>query len=96
VASAIGVPGIMHLALGDLVVGHQMELVLRVRFPDLPQVAHTTAFFTIADCDGVLKADGCILSWAHASHATNDAQPRDREVDSAVAQTAWVASRRAA
>ncbi|HET8587018.1 MAG TPA: hypothetical protein VFM74_03995 [Candidatus Limnocylindria bacterium] len=60
--------------------------MLRVRFPDLPEGAHTTAFFTIADRDGVLKADGCTLSWTHASHAADDAQPRDREVDRAVAR----------
>jgi len=85
VAAAVGIPGIQRLLIGDLVVGQQVEVVLRVRFPDVPEGAHTTAFFTIGDRDGVLKADGCTLAWTHDSHAANDAQPRDRDVDRAVA-----------
>jgi hypothetical protein len=85
VAAAVGVPGIQRLLIGDLVVGQKVEVVLRVRFPDMPEGAHTTAFFTIGDRDGVLKADGCTLAWTHDSHAANDAQPRDRDVDRAVA-----------
>jgi len=85
VAAAAGVPGIQRLLIGDLVVGQKVEVVLRVRFPDMPEGAHTTAFFTIGDRDGVLKADGCTLAWTHDSHAANDAQPRDRDVDRAVA-----------
>jgi Ca-activated chloride channel family protein len=86
VAGGIGGPGLLHLVLGDLVVGQQVELVLRVRFPEMPEGAQASAFFTIADRDGVLKADGCTLAWLHASHAANDAQPRDRNVDRAVAR----------
>ena len=78
-------PGIQRLLIGDLVVGQKVEVVLRVRFPDMPEGAHTTAFFTIGDRDGVLKADGCTLAWTHDSHAANDDQPRDRDVDRAVA-----------
>ncbi len=85
VAAAVGIPGIQRLLIGDLVVGQQVEVVLRVRFPDVPEGAHTTVFFTIGDRDGVLKADGCTLAWTHDSHAANDAQPRDRDVDRAVA-----------
>jgi Ca-activated chloride channel family protein len=86
VAGGIRAPGVLRLLIGDLVVGQQVELVLRVRFPDMPEGAHTTAFFTIGDRDGVLKADGCTLAWTHASHAANDDQPRDRQVDRAVAR----------
>ncbi|MBA3739806.1 MAG: VWA domain-containing protein [Chloroflexi bacterium] len=86
VAAAMGVPGIQRLLIGDLVVGQQVEVVLRVRFPDMPEGAHTTAFFTIGDRDGVLKADGCTLAWEHATHAANDDQPRDRDVDRIVAR----------
>nr|MBA3748838.1 imidazole glycerol phosphate synthase subunit HisF [Solirubrobacterales bacterium] len=59
VAAAVGVPGVLRLLIGDLVVGQKVEVVLRVRFPDMAGGAHTTAFFTIGDRDGVLKADGC-------------------------------------
>ncbi len=86
VAGGIGAPGILRLLIGDLVVGQKVEVVLRVRFPDMPEGAHTTAFFTIGDRDGVLKADGCTLAWTHASHAANDDQPRDRDVDRIVAR----------
>jgi hypothetical protein len=65
VAGGIGAPGVLRLLIGDLVVGQQVELVLRVRFPKMPEGAQASAFFTIADRDGVLKADGCTLAWTH-------------------------------
>jgi Ca-activated chloride channel family protein len=86
IAGAAAAPGLVQLAIGDLVAGQKVEIVLRVRFPSVDEGAQTTAFFTIADRDGSLKADGCTLTWTHASHAANDAQPRDRDVDRAVAQ----------
>ena len=86
VAGVASAPGVLKVGIGDLVVGQEVELVLRVRFPTADEGAQTTAFFTIADRDGVLKADGCTLTWEHASHPANDAQPRDTEVDRAVAQ----------
>lgn len=79
-------PDVLRLLIGDLVVGQNVELVLRVRFPFMAAGASTTAFFTIADRDGTLKADGCTIAWEHASHAANDDQPRDRDVDRAVAR----------
>lgn len=86
ISSAAAVPGVLKLVIGDLVAGQKVEVVLRVRFPTADEGAQTTAFFTIADRDGVLKADGCTLTWEHASHAANDDQPRDRDVDRAVAR----------
>lgn len=86
VAGSAAAPGTLHLSVGDLVAGQKVEIVLRVRFPKVEEGAQTTAFFTIGDRDGVLAADGCTLTWEHASHAANDAQPRDRDVDHAVAQ----------
>lgn len=79
-------PGSLRIGLGDLVAEQQVEIVLRVRFPEADAGVQTTAFFTIADRDGALQADGCTLSWEHASHAANDEQPRDRDVDRAVAR----------
>jgi len=80
------VPGILRPLVGDLVIGQKVKFALRVRFPDMPIAAHTSAFFTIGDRDGVLKADGCTLAWQHAEGADVDAQPRDRHVDRAVAR----------
>ena len=86
VAGVASGPGVLKIGIGDLVGGQKVELVLRVRFPQVAEGAQTTAFFTIADRDGALKADGCTLTWEHASHAANDAQPRDKAVDRAVAR----------
>jgi Ca-activated chloride channel family protein len=86
IVAGAGAPGLLRLLLGDMVVGQDVELVLAVRFPSVPVGASTTAFFTVADRDSVLKADGCSIDWEHADHAANDAQPRDRDVDRAVAR----------
>ncbi len=80
------VPGELRLLIGDLVAGQNVELVLSVRFPQAEAGLATSAFFTIGDRDGALKADGCTLAWQHAEAADVDAQPRDREVDRAVAR----------
>lgn len=85
-AGGIGVPGMMHLERGDLVVGQQVEVVLRVRFPDLPEGAHTTAFFTDRRPRRRPQADGSAIKWTHADDAANKAQPRVRDVDRAVAR----------
>ena len=86
VVAAAAVPGETRLLVGDLVVGQSVELVIEARFPDMPVGASTTAFLTVADRDGVLKADGCSLSWEHVDDAANQAQERNREVDRAVAR----------
>ncbi len=86
VVAAAAVPGELRLLLGDLVAGQRVELVLRLRFPAVEAGNHTNAFFTIGDRDGVLKADGATLAWTHAEDADVDAQPRDADVDRAVAR----------
>jgi Mg-chelatase subunit ChlD len=86
VVAAAAAPGELRLLLGDLVAGQRVELVLRLRFPTVPAGNHTNAFFTIGDRDGVLKADGATLAWTHAEDADVDAQPRDADVDRAVAR----------
>ncbi len=86
VVDAAAIPGELRLLIGDLVAGQNVELVLSVRFPAADAGIATSAFFTTGDRDGVLKADGCTLAWRHAEGADVDAQPRDREVDRAVAR----------
>lgn len=75
------------LALGNLVAGQEVEVVVELGFPRR-EIGHTlSAFFTLTDRDGVLaQAGGCSVTWEYADHATNDAQPRDRVVDRAVAR----------
>ena len=84
--AGVGAPAELRLLLGDMVAGQGVELVLALRFPEAAIGAATTAFFTVADRDGVLKADGCSVEWTYADHAANDAQPRNPEVDRAVAR----------
>ena len=80
-------PGGARLAVGDLVSGQQVEVVLELRFPRGEIGQSTSVFFTLADRDGVLAAaGGCSVTWEYADHPTNDAQPRDRVVDRAVAR----------
>jgi hypothetical protein len=65
--------------------------VLRVTFPHGEIGREIGAIFTLTDRDGVLTDGGragaaeARLSWAYADDAANDAQPRDPDVDIAVA-----------
>jgi len=86
VVDSEAIPGELRLLIGDLVAGQNVELVLSARFPKAEAGIATSAFFTIGDRDGVLKADGCTLAWQHAEGADVDAQPRDRDVDRAAAR----------
>ena len=86
VVNAAAIPGEQRLLIGDLVAGQNVEMVLSVHFPQAEVGIATTAFFTIGDRDGVLKADGCTLAWQHAEGADVDAQPRERDVDRSVAR----------
>jgi len=86
VVAGVGAPAEVRLLLGDMVAGQDVELVLALRFPEAAVGAATTAFFTVSDRDSVLKADGCSVEWTYADHAANDAQPRNPEVDRAVAR----------
>lgn len=75
------------LALGDLVSGQEVEIALSLHFPAGDLGGTVSVFFTVTDRDGALAADGgCSVTWEYASDAANDAQPRDREVDRAVAR----------
>ena len=78
----------VRLLLGDLVSGQQVEVVLALTFPRGEIGQSVAAFFTLADRDGVLAgaAGGCSVTWLYADHAANDLQPRDRDVDRAVAR----------
>ena len=75
------------LAVGDLVSAQEVEVVLELRFPAGELGDTVSLFFTVSDREGALASEGgCSLTWEYASHAANDAQPRDRDVDRAVAR----------
>ncbi len=87
VAAKAAVPGDLHLLIGDLVAGQDVELVLSVEFPAAQALgAQTTVFFTVADRDGILKADGCSLDFESAAAAACKAEKPNTDVERAVAK----------
>lgn len=67
------------ISIGDLVADQAVAVVLRLTFPygDLGREARI-----IVDLDGASER----LVWTYADDPTNDSQPRDRDVDRAVAR----------
>jgi Ca-activated chloride channel family protein len=80
------------VSLGDLVANQSLEVVLRLRFPYGDGGRETGAIVALTDRDGVFgpagrgAAEPAHLVWTYADDRTNDDQPRDREVDRAVAR----------
>ena len=80
------------VALGDLGSEQVVEVVLRLSFPYGDLGRETGAIVALADRDGVFGPGGTAptepvrLTWTYADDRANDAQPRDREVDRAVAR----------
>ena len=72
--------------LGDLVSGQRLELVLRLNFPFGDIGRSMRATFRLRDAEGVLDHQELAIAWEYADHRTNDLQPRDRDVDRAVAR----------
>ena len=80
------------VSLGDLGSEQVVEVVLRLSFP-YGQLGHETgAIVALTDRDGVFgpggsgASDPVRLTWTYADDHANDAQPRDVEVDRAVAR----------
>jgi Ca-activated chloride channel homolog len=77
------------LTLGDLVADQVLDIVLRLTFPYGKLGGETGIIVGIADRDGAFERAGvhdARLSWTWADDAANDAQPRDVDVDRAVAR----------
>ena len=77
------------VALGDLVSDQGVDVVLRLTFPVGDLGRETGLIVNLTDRDGVFAAAGVTdarLTWTYADHEANDAQPRDVEVDRAVAR----------
>jgi Ca-activated chloride channel family protein len=78
-----------HVLLGDLVAEQRLEVVLRVRFGYGPIGQEIGLLIGSRDREGVLNPAGASaigIGWEYADDRTNDAQPRDRSVDRAVAR----------
>jgi Ca-activated chloride channel family protein len=80
------------VALGDLVSGQTVEVVLRLSFPYGELGRDAGVIVALTDRDGRFAGSGTApmepvrLSWSYADDHANDAQPRDPEVDRAVAR----------
>jgi Ca-activated chloride channel family protein len=68
------------VALGSLVAEQVVEVVLRLNFPYGEVGRETAAVLSVGDAESVP------LTWEYADGKTNDVQPRDVEVDRAVAR----------
>jgi Ca-activated chloride channel family protein len=81
------------VSLGDLISEQAVEVVLRLTFPFGDAGRETGAIAALTDRDGIFGLGGAAetdpvrLTWAYADDRANDAQPRDREVDRAVARS---------
>jgi len=79
------------VALGDLVSGQTVEVVLRLSFPYGELGRDAGAIVALTDRDGLFAGSGAgaaepaRLTWTFADDRANDAQPRDPAVDRAVA-----------
>lgn len=76
----------LRVDLGDLVSGQTLDVVLASRFP-LGGLGESTSIVVQLESDGdAVAGTPSALTWTYASHADNDAQPRNIEVDRAVAE----------
>jgi Ca-activated chloride channel family protein len=72
--------------IGDLVSGQRLELVLRLNFPHGDIGRSMRATFRLRDAEGMFDQPELTIWWQYADDRTNDLQPRDRDVDRAVAR----------
>jgi len=72
--------------LGNVVSGQEVTVVAELRFPAGKIGDTLSASVCLTDREGALDTAPSALNWAFADHAANDAQPRDRAVDAAVAE----------
>lgn len=72
------------IALGDLTARQEIELVVRLTFPKGAVGDEVAVTAELSDRDG--ERERTTLAWTLESRARNDSQPRNREVDRAVAR----------
>src|SRR5690606_17816054 len=79
------------IMLGDLTARQEIELAVRLTFPDGAAGKEVAVTAALSDRDG--ERARATQAWTFESHALNDAQPRNRAVDRAVAQVYAARSR---
>jgi Ca-activated chloride channel family protein len=75
----------LRVHLGHLVSNQEMEVVVKLGFTKGTEGQERRAEFTVGDPAGTVTAVPAELRWTYADHEANDGQPRDRDVDVAVA-----------
>ncbi len=76
----------MRVKLGDIVSGQELSIVLKLDFPKGKEREELSVDFCLRDRDHILNSIPVAFAWKFADHQANDAQPRDRRVDRAVAE----------
>jgi hypothetical protein len=75
------------VALGDLVAEQVLDVVLRLTFPYGDLGRETGVIIGLRDRDGAFASVAdAKLAWTYADNQANDTQPRDADVDRAVAR----------
>jgi Ca-activated chloride channel homolog len=77
---------VLRVEVGDLVSGQHLDLVVKLYFPGGGDAEVARVEFGVVDREGQPCAPADALQWAWAGHPENDAQPRNVEVDRAVAE----------
>lgn len=75
---------LLRIELGDVVSGQEVEVLVRMNFPQGEIGARVSTRAALAGGTAAIHSDE--VEWTYAGHAENDGQPRDREVDRRVAE----------
>ena len=76
----------LRVDVGDLVSAQELEIVLKLTFPQGELGQQMSIECELASSGESIQETVCRLEWTYATHGDNDVQPRDREVDRAVAE----------
>ena len=78
-------PNELRIEVGELVSGQELEVVVKLVFPRGEVGERQSARFEVASGGNLDPSAECRQEWTYATHHDNDVQPRNREVDRAVA-----------
>jgi hypothetical protein len=76
----------LRVDVGDLVSAQELDIVLKVTFPQGELGQRTSIDVELASSGDLIRGSKSGLEWSYATHGDNDVQPRNREVDRAVAE----------
>jgi len=76
----------LRVELGDLVSAQELNVVVGITFPRGEPGEESAGEFGLASGGEIVVGSECRQAWTYATHHENDVQPRNREVDRAVAE----------